>query len=584
MRGELSKMAVATIQFAHKTLTKVETFFRLLYGEHMRDYPRQRVRKAKKTPFTYDKNRPWVYVGQAHEMRPAATFATLFGYLWDETKDTTYYTPNSFYRSDSRREEYARWVHAFALDIDVKNGYAYQEGITLPDVMDRIEAAGLPLPTAVIQTPSGGFQPIWILSAAIRATPKVRVLFTAIQRHMAQDVGADLRAVGVERVFRTPTENNLVYFESGHVYDFQTFIDWREINHPLVWDATAPVFESYDIMNHPAIVRLYNQDAEIGKREASCLTLILAMKFSGWPMERTMAEMEKWWHECCEKGGNKPFTLKDVIYRVKRTYRQAKLFGPGAEIVRQLTGMDFEYKVIRFYTAAKSREQRKYSHKHEWKADLLALLQKENGVLSGSLAAIAERLGCAVSSLKNVLADLQNEGAIVVQSTRGRKGSTSIALAEQPHEAFIQEAAAANTTGQKKSQIDNTLGEAVGGAAPWALPGSASELVGCLSVLNAPYPASLPIYLEDLYRDTVAVWGAASDPVSAQDAAMHTWLLVKKTLMHCLRQTKREEIKSLTAYIRKSMAAALAELSERGYSVDRLPASIRAQIEGAFSP
>jgi len=571
-------MVAALINTENRSITKVESFFRLLYGEHMRDYPLQRVRKAKNTAFVYDKNRPWIYVGQADKMRPAATLATLFGYLRDDTKDTTYYTPNSFYRSDSRREEYARWVHAFVLDIDVKNEYAYQEGIALPDVLERIEGAGLPLPTAVIQTPSSGFQPVWILSAAVRATPKVRMLFKAIQRHMALDIQADLQAVGVERIFRTPTESNLVYFEENQVYDFQTFVDWREINHPLVWGSTCSAADRNDIMSHPAIVRLYNQDAEIGKREASCLTLILAMKFSGWPMERTMAEMEKWWHECCEKGGSKPFTLKDVIYRVKRTYRQHKLFGPGAKIVSQLTGIEFKYKVVRFFTAAKSREQRKYSHKHEWKADLLELLQKENGALSGSLAAIAERLGCAISSLKNVLADLQNEGVIVVQSTRGRNGSTSIALSEQPHEAFILEAAAATTTDQKNSQTDNTIDKVVGGAAPLALPGSASELVRCLSLLNSPYPASLALYLSDLYRDTVAVWSAAPDPLYAYDAATHTWLILKKTLMSCLRTTKRENVASLTAYIRKSMTSALSELFERGYSVDRLPASLRAQL------
>lgn len=574
--------AVAAIHPAERPATKVESFFRLLYGEHMRDFPRQRVRTARKAPYSYDKNRPWVYIGSAHEMRPAATLATLFGYLWDESKDTTYYTPNSFYRSDSRREEYARWIHAFTLDIDVKNEFAYQAGIALPDVLDRIESAGLPLPTAVIQTPSGGFQTIWMLSQAVRATPKVRVLFTAIQRHMTSDLQGDPHAIGVERIFRTPTENSLVYFESNQVYTFQTFIDWREINHPFVRDRTSPLFEAYDIMNHPAIMRLYNQDAAIGKREASCLTLILAMKFSGWPMDRAMAEMERWWHECCEKGGRKPFTLKDVVYRVKRTYRQTKLHGPGAEIVRQLTGMDFEYKVIRFYTAAKSREQRKYSYKHEWKADLLALLQNENKALSGPLTAIAAELGCAVSSLKNVLADLQNEGAIVVESKRGRNGSTSITLVEQAHEAFILEAAATENSDQEKSQIDNTIGEVVGGAAsaPVSVPGSAAALVDLLSTLNAPYPSSLPLYLADLYRDTVAVWALSSaDPTYAEAAATHTWLIIKRTLMTCLRATKRERIAHLTAYVRQAMAAALLELVEHGYSVDRLPASVVWQLD-----
>ncbi|MCC8438704.1 hypothetical protein HP567_029665 (plasmid) [Brevibacillus sp. M2.1A] len=574
-------MEVVAVQPENRPVTKVESFFRLLYGEHMRDFPRQRVRKARNTSHSHDKNRPWVYIGQSHKMRPMATLATLFGYLWDDSKDTTYFTPNSFYRSDSRQEANARWIHAFALDIDVKSEFAYQAGIALPDVIDRIEVAGLPMPTAVIQTPSGGFQVFWMLSRAVRAMPKVRVLFAAIQRHMASDIQGDLRAIGVERIFRTPTERNLIYFEPSQVYDFQTFIDWREINHPLVWNRTSLQFEQYDIMNHPAIVRLYNQDAENGKREASCLTLILAMKLSGWPIERTMAEMEKWWHECCEKGGKNPFTLKDVVYRVKRTYRRADLQGPGAEEVRKLTGMDFTYNVIRFYTPAKSREERKYSHKYEWKADLLDLLQKENGTLSGSLATIAGKLGCAVSSLKNVLAEMQNEGAIAVESKRGRNGSTAIALVEQAQEAFILEAAAAKNTTPEKSQIDNTIGEVVGGAASVGIsvPGSAADLIALLRHLNAPYPASLPLYLGDLYRDTVATWASSAfDPDSALSAATHTWLILKRTLMSCLRATKRESIAHLTAYVRLSMSSALLELVERGYSVDRLPASVQRQL------
>nr|WP_276531973.1 SgrR family transcriptional regulator [Brevibacillus invocatus] len=208
------------------------------------------------------------------------------------------------------------------------------------------------------------------------------------------------------------------------------------------------------------------------------------------------------------------------------------------------------------------------------------MLQNENKALSGSLTAIAEELGCAVSSLKNVLADLQNEGAIVVESKRGRNGSTSIILVEQANEAFIQEAAAAKNPDQEKSQIDNTIGEAVGGAATVSLPGSAADLIGLLASLNAPYPSSLPLYLADLYRDTVAVWALpSSDPTYALDAATHTWLLLKRTLMTCLRATKREGIANLTAYVRQAMAAALLELVEHGYSVDRLPASVVWQLD-----
>ncbi|MEC2128903.1 hypothetical protein [Brevibacillus centrosporus] len=104
------------------------------------------------------------------------------------------------------------------------------------------------------------------------------------------------------------------------------------------------------------------------------------------------------------------------------------------------------------------------------------------------------------------------------------------------------------------------------------LPGSAADLI-------APYSASLPLYLGDLYRDTVSCWASASlDPLSAKEVATHTWLILKQTLMTCLRTTKRERIAHLTAYVRQAMSSALLDLVVRGYSVDRLPASVQRQL------
>jgi len=90
----------------------------------------------------------------------------------------------------------------------------------------------------------------------------------------------------------------------------------------------------------------------------------------------------------------------------------------------------------------------------------------------------------------------------------------------------------------------------------------------------------LPLYLADLYRDTVAVWALPSaDPTYAQAAATHIWLIIKRTLTTCLRATKRERIAHLTAYLCQAMATALLELVEHGYCVDRLPASVVWQLE-----
>ncbi|MDT3418174.1 hypothetical protein QO009_004099 [Brevibacillus aydinogluensis] len=602
----------------------VEEYFRLMLGTHMNEKPRQRIRKVTGGRiFTYDKRRPWVFLGTKESMKAAATFSTLFNLIWDPSKDTTFYTPNSFYRNDIRRKSTVRWINALTIDIDVK---PYQAPLSVQDVLDRCEEIGLPYPTIIVSTPSGGFHITWVFDQSttpVRATFKTIALFEAIQYHVAADFKADLNAVGVERIFRTPSADNIRFFNPVS-YPFQLFIDWRQENHPYVPGEVVirPSFKEDSIMEHPAIRKLYNQDAVIGTRDRTCFTLVLAMKFSGYSEARALEEMETWYHECCEKGGPEPFLLKDVYQKVRYVYSNKQLRGPGSEAVRELTGLPFTYALdnIRYFTLAKPRDQRKRVHFSEWKSDLLNLLVKEEGKITGTIGDLAGRLACPISTFKHILKELSNEGVIGVSSTRGRNGSTTITLTESTEavnntEPVYTEGDEVETsefvisdetnddetndlvkgeqtfgvTDQNARELNGqshiTQGEEVGGAATtssastFSPPGSVSDLIKLLDVLNGPYPASLPIYLHDLYRDAVAVWSDHTlDPVYAQDAATHTWLIVKKTLMDCLRQTKRGEIKSLTAYVRKSMEASLLALEERGVSVDRLPSSMRKQM------
>ncbi|MNW32183.1 DNA primase [compost metagenome] len=422
---------------APKTESVVEQYFRLLYGEFMQGVSRKRIRTKKKrfaaAEHSYDRTRPWIFMmSQDKKMTyRAATFSTLFSLLWDEDKDTTYYTPNSFYRSDQRLADYARWIHAIAIDIDTKS--EDQEGITVPDILDRIKDTGLPLPTIIVKTPSSGYHVTWALSQEqpVRATFKTVRLFEAIQRHISEDLAGDRYAIGVERYFRTPTEENIC-FSNPVKFNFQTFIDWREVNHPYdpTLRNTRPILQEHNIMGHPAIQRLYNMDAPIGDRDAICFTLILAMKFSGYTLARAEVEMNKWWHECCEKGTNKNglFTLKDTLQKVRSTYkRKGKANAPSPEVVRKLTGLDFQFFDLKakYYTAAKPRELRQRVHHHEWLDDLLNLLNKE-GEVHNTLPEIASQLGCAVSTLKEVLKKGTIEGLFDVQTKRGRNGRTII--------------------------------------------------------------------------------------------------------------------------------------------------------------
>lgn len=561
----MQALATATIFPHSRPQTKVEQYFRLLYEPFMREIPRQRVRSKKSATFSYDQERPWVYLGSKHHMKAAATFLTFFSMLYDDSFDSAYYTPNAFYRNDGRCADNARWINALVVDIDPQPN----EIVTVAEIFDRCDEAGLPLPTLINRTPSGGFHVKWVLDHSVqpvRATPKTVRLFEAIQRHVAEDLGADLHAIGVERIFRTPKEDSICFFQPIR-YDFQFFVDWRNINHPYVPAFARPSFENYNLMDEPAIRQLYNQEAGFGKRDVSCFTLALAMKFSGYSLEKTLAEIEEWWHECCVKGSNdgkKAFTLSDALNKVRYVYKQKRMHGPCVEAVEELTGMAFSYRYTRyrFFTPRRPREARQRVHIAEWKDDLLDLLKREK-TLVGAMSAIASRIGCAVSTLKIVLKTMTDEGLICVQTKRGRNGSTTVDLVEN----FKNERNEGNCVEEKNSQSNNTEVEVVGGAHPWVI--SVGGFLAPLGLLSVPFPSSLVYYLEDIYHSYVDSWrfmpGISAS--YARKAALHTYLVLRGTLFTCLRSIKRGDLPNLTVYVRSALEDVLTRLAFTGSSV-----------------
>lgn len=410
----------------------VHRFFSMLYSPYMQYYPKRRSQNHRRAKNEYDTNRPWVFIGPADKMKSVATLSTLFAYLDDPDCDTTYFTPASFYQKGRRLEEAARWIHAITLDIDVKGKYSYLSGITLIDVLDRIEAAGLPNPTIVVKTPSGGFQPTWVLSQPIRATEKTRILFKIIHRFMATEIDADLQATGVQNIYRTPTEQALVFFQAENTYLFQQFIDWRDINHPrgdvkTSWRAVGQT----NIMDHPAIEKLLTQPAVPTTRDNSCLTLALAMKFSGHSLEQAETMIEDWFGRCVEQGGKTPLTIRKALSIVSRVYASDKFYGPSPTYIKNLTGIAFSYDDVRYLTAAKPREERTRSHLTESKADLLDFLNKQESV-TGTLKSIATELNLPESTLKLIIRDCEREGDVTVTTVRGRNGSTTITRIRKP--------------------------------------------------------------------------------------------------------------------------------------------------------
>ncbi|WP_219644488.1 replication initiation protein [Cohnella sp. CFH 77786] len=409
--------------------TRSEAFFGLLFGENMNSYPKRSGMKT--NAGKRDSERQWVFVGTKERMKSMATQATLYAVLADPAVDTSFYTPNGYYRRDLRWTESLRWLNALTFDFD-------NYGESIEEVIERIDRAGLPRPTAIVRTPSGGHHASFFFTEPVRATDKAIRLYSAIMWHMADDLGADMAAVGANRIFRTPTEQNMLYFEPANRYSFDVFKDWREINHPYDPDAGGFVnVHTGNLMSHPALQYLLTAPCDYGNRDVVAFNLALAMKASDWTQEQAETAMRDWFIYCCAKGaqaGKKPFTQRDAVYKASYVFRSSKLQAPKAEIIREITGMPFYYRTRNHWEPAKPRSERERSHLHEWEADLLDLLQSEKE-LSGTQQELATRLHCPLTSFKAVLGQLKDAGKVIVETRRGRGGVTVIRPSEAPEAA-----------------------------------------------------------------------------------------------------------------------------------------------------
>ncbi|MBN6188734.1 hypothetical protein JQN58_17925 [Aneurinibacillus sp. BA2021] len=109
---------------------------RQLYQNQMTEVPKRVTSRSQRGR---SKVYGWAYLCHEKEygaVKPVRTYQSFF----QVAAQMTHYTPNTFYRSDRRSVETLRWLNALCFDVDVKNG----------------ANEGLPRPSLVIRTPSGG--------------------------------------------------------------------------------------------------------------------------------------------------------------------------------------------------------------------------------------------------------------------------------------------------------------------------------------------------------------------------------------------------------------------------------------------
>lgn len=390
--------------------------YREIFRDQLTEIPKKQIEKQEQG---YNSHLGWVFIcNQFHEKPKAVrTYHSLFG----ATEAYTYYTPNTFYRNDQRHEGALRWLNAMVIDIDVKNGQ--NKGLIMPDVLDAVTSAGLPCPSLIVSTPSGGFHVYWYLNKPKRALPKVIAHYKRIQASIAEVMKGDPQAIGAERWFRMPTVQNTIYQSENRV-SFDELCDWLAIyQEECVEERKAICVGTEGLLYHPAILKLLEGVSE-GQRDNTCYTLALTFKASGYDEKETEIRLKEW-----NKHNQPSMRELDIKRKVKSAYKNGAPGGPTAYWIRQLSGMNFTYQI---WEEAKPREERTYSHFKEWENDFINYLKLEGGIISGSQRNIAKaiksssdkRKSIPYSTFKKVLEHLIQIG--IVKKTVEGKGRAAI--------------------------------------------------------------------------------------------------------------------------------------------------------------
>jgi Primase C terminal 1 (PriCT-1) len=380
----------------------------------------------------YSKHLGWVFVCDKFQERPKA-FRT-YNSLFAASQNAAYYTPNTFYRSDRREAATLRWLNAMIIDIDVKNGE--NEGLTIPDIEERIRVSGLPSPAFVVSTPSGGFHVYWLFDQPRRAFPKVTALYNRVQRCMAQSLGGDLHSVGAERWYRVPEPAVTVHLSDQRV-SFDSLCDWFTLEiEGQNFQQKSVCVETTNLVEHPAIQKLLEGVSE-GQRDNTCYTLALALKASGYAAFATEEILQDW-----NQKNTPPMPVSEIRRKVKSAYKPGAPAGPAAFWIRELSGEAFSYRI---WEQAKDRSDRTYSHLDEWQKDFIAYIKLQGGEIWGSQRKIAaairssedESISMPYTTFQKIVERLINKGYLTKKVTGSGRKARTILILQKPSKVML---------------------------------------------------------------------------------------------------------------------------------------------------
>lgn len=300
-----------------------------------------------------------------------------------------YVSCDSFFNTArGRKKENLRWIHSLVVDVDVPGGGGK---IDRMELCGRIAAAGLPSPSMMVRTPSGGIHAWWFLEP-VRATPKAVRLFEALQGSVVAAIGGDIRAVGAGRVWRMPTSESVI-FSSRKTHKLSIFRKWRSKNRPedIPFEKGRESGKIYIIptglLGEEAIQKILQEGVRKGSRDDACFSLAVCFFLSGFEEEAVEEVLERW-----NQKNTPPLDTKEIrkcVASAKKGLKKSQqhYFNAARKRIFQITG---EYIAFRHITPPKPREERERSHMNEREEDILFELEKKGGKIFGNQSRLAK--------------------------------------------------------------------------------------------------------------------------------------------------------------------------------------------------
>ncbi|WP_125771811.1 primase C-terminal domain-containing protein [Companilactobacillus furfuricola] len=348
----------------------------------------------------------------------------------------THWTPNTFNwlgytqnRASVRghRENNLAQINSLVVDIDFSD--AAERDAREQEVLSAVTVADLFIPTMILRT-SKGFhvyyvfdQPMFlrkkrgqfpVLKAAQKMSSFVRQW---IQKRVAGvDVGCNNFGI-----FRIPRQDNLIFFDANMLIQVSALMKWSQY-----YAAQVPVTDQpggkvislssdegrqVDQTWFKALLKVTTVKPGRGlARHNTVMTLALAMYQSKVSQQRARDVLDVF-----NSNLHKPLVDREVVQCVRDAY-SGDYRGAALSYVQGLLAQwvpNFSGKVVAgigWYKFAKPRAERQYSHAHEWRQDVLALINrvgKSTTAVAISTRQIQAELGISPASLNRVMKQLQ---------------------------------------------------------------------------------------------------------------------------------------------------------------------------------